>query len=305
MNMRLLGALAAICAVAILVLLIGTGLGWWTPATSQAASSTPLAVRTALDPNSIFFGDPIVAQVAVDLDTSVLSPDALRVVPNFEPFVVSGAPRIEHSRDGRLETVRYTYALQCVSAGCLPTGGSLVVKLPPVVVTAVQGGKRLLRTEPWPTVLVASRLRHAEAVAAVPHFQSGTLPAPVWVVPPGLLADILVPVGAMLAAGAFVLLAFEFRSAARRRHGTVQRTRLEAALAYVRESARRKDPADRRKALELLAAALAGEGQPTLAESAERLAWAEQPPTPERTLELAEAAQSQADTQTQAEMVER
>ncbi len=55
---------------------------------------------------------------------------------------------------------------------------------------------------------------------------------------------------------------------------------------------RAEDAADRRKALELLAEALADEGNPGLAEAAERLAWAEPPPSAEGALELADAAET-------------
>jgi hypothetical protein len=54
---------------------------------------------------------------------------------------------------------------------------------------------------------------------------------------------------------------------------------------FTREAARRPDPRDRRKALGLLAETV---GDDDLAGAAERLAWGEAPPSPERTLSLAD-----------------
>jgi hypothetical protein len=57
---------------------------------------------------------------------------------------------------------------------------------------------------------------------------------------------------------------------------------------YAREAAGRESPADRRKALGLLAETLADEGEPELAASAEDVAWAETPPSPADTLSVVE-----------------
>jgi hypothetical protein len=69
-------------------------------------------------------------------------------------------------------------------------------------------------------------------------------------------------------------------------------TPLEAALAYTRDAAGRPDPADRRKALELLATTLEDEGAPALAGSAEDAAWSEEPPSPDRARELADEVEA-------------
>jgi hypothetical protein len=69
-------------------------------------------------------------------------------------------------------------------------------------------------------------------------------------------------------------------------------TPLEAALLYLRQAAGRPDPADRRKALELLATVLEDDGVPALAGTAGDVAWAEEPPSPARVVELADEVET-------------
>jgi len=72
--------------------------------------------------------------------------------------------------------------------------------------------------------------------------------------------------------------------------GPIQETSnpLDLALAYARDAAGRPDPRDRRKALELLAEAVAAGDEPALARAAADTAWSEPPPTPAGTVELAD-----------------
>jgi hypothetical protein len=297
MSLRPLGVVAVLGAAVILVALIGTGLGWWSSEGSQSAPSSAIVVRTGLAPSAIFFGDPIVAHVDVDLDTAAVSARTLRVEPSFEPFVESGAPTVARLHKGRLETVRYTYTIQCVTDGCLPTAGPRVLRFRPVIVTAAAGSQRLSVSRTWPAALVASRLRRANTAGGAPHFHvNAALPAPTFGSLQAALADIILVLGAIVAVGAFVLLGMELRAHVARRDRRARPTRLEAAVAAVRDAARRKDPGDRRKALEFLAETLEREGRPGLAESAGHLAWAEPPPTPERALELADAAETTPET---------
>ncbi len=116
------------------------------------------------------------------------------------------------------------------------------------------------------------------------------MPAPTFAVSPGALADGLTVLAGALAVGALALIGFELvRLVERRRQrATVTLTPLEAALAYTRDAARRPDPADRRKALGLLATTLESEGAPALAGTTSDVAWSEEPPTPDRALELAD-----------------
>jgi hypothetical protein len=61
----------------------------------------------------------------------------------------------------------------------------------------------------------------------------------------------------------------------------------------VRDAATRTDPADRRRALELLAEAVEAEGRrERLADEVHEAAWVEAPPTPKRSTELADAVEA-------------
>ena len=122
------------------------------------------------------------------------------------------------------------------------------------------------------------------------------MPPPSYSVSPGTLAEALTVAAGLLALGALALLGFELVRLVerRRRRALVVLTPLEAALAYTREAARRPDAADRRKALALLAETLDSEGAPTLADTAGDVAWSEDPPSPDRALELADEVETDA-----------
>jgi hypothetical protein len=143
----------------------------------------------------------------------------------------------------------------------------------------------------WPTALVASRLRPADLAGAAPRFRAQTqLPPFSYAVAPGPLTAGLTTAAGLLAVASLLLVGREaVRLRARRVLGAASRlSPLEAALAFTREAARRRDPPDRRKALGLLARVLERDGDKRLVEAAGALAWAEPFPTPARTEELAD-----------------
>jgi hypothetical protein len=285
--MRAAAALAAVVAVAI-VLVVGTGLGWWNGTPPAARAAPRLSVETSLTPRPAFFGDRLVAEVDVLVDPAA----SVRVEPVFTPFVARSAPAVTRARAGRLERRRYRYALECLTDACLPIARPRSVQLPPVHVTASIGGTT---TAVWPSALIASRLEPADVAARKPPFRSpATPPPPAYRTDPGRLADWLTAGAGVLAAAGLALLALEGRRlvlrARRRRLASLGP--LEAALLYTREAARRPDPRDRRKALGLLAETV---GDEDLAGAAERLAWGEAPPSPERTLSLADDVERNGD----------
>ena len=128
------------------------------------------------------------------------------------------------------------------------------------------------------TVRVLARVTAKQVAARSPRYRASTA------VPAGTgdgLADELLFLGAaLLLLGAIALVAVELRP--RRDGATVDRLR--RALRLLRESASR-EPADRRRALDHLAATL---GDLSPADRATRLAWSRPEPEPEATLALAE-----------------
>ena len=85
--------------------LVATGLGAWNLERPQHALAHPLAVRTRLVPSAAFFGDPFVAQVAVDLDPAVVAPGSVRVEPSFSPYVQSAPTTVDRTTVGGQETI--------------------------------------------------------------------------------------------------------------------------------------------------------------------------------------------------------
>ncbi len=276
----------AVPAAAAFVVVVGVAaaaaLGWWNATPRDAATAARLSVKTTLAPNPSFFGDPVVAEVDVLLDRGAVAGGSVRVEPVFAPFVVRGQPTFAREQVGRLERLRYRYTLGCLTEDCLPLRGSRTVRFSPVRVTASSGGPSRAATAPWPSARIATRLRDADVAARQPPFRSSTaLPPPVNRVDPGMLAGWLTAVAALLTVCGLALLALEAHRLARRtRRRLVTLTPLEAALKFARESAIRPDPADRRKALGLLALTL---GEETIASAA----WSEHAPSPERTLAIA------------------
>jgi hypothetical protein len=273
------------------VALVGLGLGWWSGGAS-AAPARALDVRTSLEPRPVLFGDPLVAHVDVLVDRHAVAPDSVRVRAGFAPYAQAAPVRVRRSRAGGGELLRFRYELACLTDACLAIHGTRSVRFSPVEVAASRrGGGEVRATEAWPAALVASRLRPADLAAAEPRFRAQTeLPAPVFGVAPGALAAALTAAAALLAAAAIALLGLEARRLRARPAPTS--TPLEAALARTRESARRPDARDRRKALGLLAAVLERDGDAQLAGAAGALAWAEPAPTPERTDRLADEVES-------------
>jgi hypothetical protein len=265
------------------------------PGTSAPSALPALAVQASLTPQSVFFGDPVDALVAVSLDTNVVEPGSLRVVTDFLPYEETGSPEVTRSRAGSEETVFFRYALECLDDDCLPTAASRLIQLPSVVVTATAGHSQLRASGPLPALLVSSRLDAAAAAAASPPFRwPASMPPPVYRVDPGALSAVLVALAALLGLGAVTLVGLELTrllARARARRAPVL-SPLQAALEATRQAARRRDAADRRKALGLLALALRDEGHPQLAQTAVGVAWAEPPPTPTQAVALADEVEA-------------
>ena len=254
----------------------------------------PLVVQTALQPNPTFFGDLLVAEVTVDFDARSIAARSIVVSPDFAPYLTVGASQVGTSRVGDEATAVYRYTLQCTNDGCLPAGSVRQVRFPPVIVSAALAGGRVRTTEPWPALVVATRLSKAELAGATPSFRSAsTMPPPDYTVSPDLVAALLVGLGVLLALAAFALLGVELLGARRdrRRRSARALSPLEAAIAYTRQAADRADPTDRRKAIGLLARTLAAEGHDSLAASTTSVAWSDMPPSPASARTLADEAE--------------
>jgi hypothetical protein len=265
----------------------------------------------ALSPRPTAFGDTVTARVDVTLDRRRIDADSVRIATDFAPFSPTAEPE-RTRREGETTThIRSTWTLRCLSSACLPPGQPLRIPLEQATITydtlgpQAASGQRL--TARWPLLVVHTRLE--SSVLAPSAFGSGTSPfetpwrADMVSMPP--VSYRVEPEAARIplfgAAGAFALLgvALAYLGRPRRRPKPVLvpeappaplPTPVEQALAMLEDAVAANGATDRRRALELVAAELAGRGSHDLAQLARTLAWSRQSPALERTTPLAEEA---------------
>jgi hypothetical protein len=241
----------------------------------------PLQVVATLEPSSVSYGDPVTATVEVDYDRAAIDPADIRVQASFIPYVATSSPTVKRVGPG---AVRYTYTLLCVTEGCLPVRGEKLLRFAPVTATAPGGAKAL---GAWPALRISSRLTSRDLSGPVRFRTPSTPPAPRYRIAPGRLAGALIAAAIACAVAAAVLLTAGLLR--RRRRGSEPRlTRVELAVAYVRDSAQRSS-SDRRRALSLLAEAT-DQGEHELSVDAGESAWSRPSPTPVAATELADRA---------------
>ena len=278
------GVAGAAAVAAAAVALAGIGADWWSSV--QAPSPVEAAVATAtLTPRSAAFGDPVLAQLDVVVDTRRVAAASVTVAATFAPWVAHALP-VTPRQAGAATLLRYRWRLECLTDTCLATGASRTFAFPAPKVTADDTAL----TPAWPALEVLRRTTAAEEQRDVPPWRLDTsLPDPTWGARATMLAWLLGAGTALLLLAAGTLLALALRPGAR------QRTRLagiERGVALVREALARNDDAARRRALESLASELrqAGAALPgsardgtardadELAGAADRLAWSATPP---------------------------
>jgi hypothetical protein len=276
-------------AFACLALVLAAHLG-----TAGAAGSEPLSVRGTFTPSVIRFADPLVAEVEVDYDPSVVDGRSIRLVPAFGPFVQTSPPEVSHFRRDALDVLRMRFRLQCLTDGCVPRKHALLLRLPRLTVTATREGRTVSAVGRWPALRVVSRLPQRAGTGLVVFRHQRILPPPAYRASPGVLAVGLIAAAALAAVAAVALLVLELRRR-RARPRADGLSALERALWFTRDSATRRDPADRRRALELLAEAVEGAGDDRLAGRVRNAAWVEPPPTPQLSTELADDVEAATD----------
>jgi hypothetical protein len=227
------------------------------------------------------YGDPVTATVEVDYDPASVDPGAIRVEPSFIPYVAISRPVVRALRRG---AVSYTYTLLCVTDGCLPTRGERLVRLEPLAVTAGASSA----SGSWPVLRVSSRLNARDLSGPVRFRSPSVPPAPRYRIGPGALAGAMIAAAAVCVLAAIALLAAGLRRPARTRASTSGPSRLDLAIAYARDSARRS-PSDRRRALSLLAEAT-DRGEGAVSVDAAESAWSRPSPTAVAATELADRA---------------
>jgi hypothetical protein len=308
-----LAALAAltIALVAFLVLDLGPRDDEGVDVPIPADPAPAIEATAVFVPRTVGFGDTVRARIDITLDRARVDPDSVRIATDFAPWAQIADPE-RTRRDGDSTThLRSMWSLRCLASACLPPAQPLRLQLTEATVTYdgrgpnVGPGQQL--SAEWPMLVVQTRLDVAEADA--PAAGSGSSPfetpwrAEMVSMPP--VTYRIDPDTARLplfaAAGGFALLGIGlgYLGRPRRRPKLVVApqeppppvlTPIEQALALLEDRFTVDGAADRRRALELLAAELSGRGNDDLAHLARRLAWSRQLPAVERTTPLAEQA---------------
>jgi hypothetical protein len=273
-----------------------------------------LATRGSIAPRVQLFGDEVLARVEVIVDRKRFEPSRIRVAPSFEPYEIQGEPERDERELGGFSSVKYEFRLRCLSYGCLKEVGggppmvlpgglpnpnqgggfgeraSLRLKPARVLYDKPDGGRQVLSQVSWPEMQSVSRVNFADTDVigfGFPFEASVTPLVKASYRPPPML------IGGAFVAGGLALLGLSglLLARLRRREEPVAVEEAPALppleLALLRVEAARDGPeAERREALEALAAEL----DPTaLADDARRLAWSPAEPAPEAIDDLVEA----------------
>lgn len=287
-------AALVVAAIAAVLLAISLADGWWRGGGGTAAPSSAISAQASLSPTAVHFGDPLAARAVLVVDPTRVETASVRLVPAFLSYRVASDER-ELSHAGGLATISYSFALECLEAGCAPGRAQVPLDFPAAIVRyrTVAGTPRRLAV-PWPEITVASRLDDADRADPAAHLRADASPPPVsYDLSPGPLVDGLATASGLLVLAAALLLFFALRrppaSAATPRMDGAVRTPLEAALLLVREaSSDGHGPETRRLALQRLVRELGRSQRGDLAQAAGRLAWSDGEPSAHTALELAD-----------------
>ncbi len=243
-------------------------------------AAVAVAAHLSVTPTNASVGNRVTAQAVVTIDAKVVDPATVRVAFGVAPLAALGPVQ----RNG----LQFRVTAACLDEGCVPDVKQRTVRLVPFRVTGrLRDGSQFTRTFRWPALVLAPQVP-ASALRGSPKLRlETTAPPPDYAVAPRTLAAALDAAAVLLAlalAGAIVLL----RRRALRRRAVLARDPLDRALALVRESADRP-PADRRRALNLLARVLDGRRAADLAAPVDELAWSRPQPSAEAAEDLADS----------------
>ena len=254
-----------------------------------------LTVHASFAPSAVQFGERVDARVVVLASRNVLDTSRLRMTQNLGPLTSLGTAHVSQTTRGDLLVVSYDQPAVCLSQGCLARTGSKTLQLPAAIAAAPRRSGGVAHAASAPRVLtVGSRVSAAELAQSRPPFRADTSPPAVtWRIAPGTLGVLLEILAVVLAVAAVGLAAWQATVIHRARSTVAQRSALERALALVRD-AESRPPADRRRAVGLLARVLRRRDE-QLAGAADDLAWSEPAPAPDDLAALVDKVGREAD----------
>jgi hypothetical protein len=264
-----------------------------------------IATSRTLEPTTHLFADSVRARLEVVVDRDLLDPGRISLRTRFEPYELVASTRRTRRDLGRYTRLRYEYTLRCLTAACIPVRLESVLgeqepgraerrtfRLPAAEVRYDDPSGELpdvLRSVSWPPLTAVSRLNEAQSEAAFPFRASPrALPDLSYRASPALVGGaLLIAALALLALPARVGLRWwRDRRAPATSEPLAGLSPLERALLLV-EWARGRDGAERRGALEQLAAELDRAELGARAEEARVLAWSRPAPSSEAASTLA------------------
>jgi hypothetical protein len=258
-------------------------------------------------PRAALFGDTLDGRVDIVVDRRRIDPASIEVTPTPGNWLVVAPPGVERTDSGATTHLVYRFSYRCLVSACLPPDpsnrGRVLVPVAPVRIAFVgSDGRRVKRLARWPRVEAASRVSPRDLVrlsptSQLPYHATIAVPAPTYRISPTLLTWLLACGGGVLLALAGLLVVRFSRAAPAiapaepdaEEAFVRELTPLERALVLLDRARERGGVPDQRRALENLAGELRQAGAADLAGSATVLAWAEAPPSPERTGALAAA----------------
>ena len=273
---------------------------------AAAQAPPPVRAEAALLPRIVLFGDTLTARLDVTVDPARVDPESVRVRTDFLPWELVQPAERERREGGGTVHLRFDFVLRCLSSPCLPPRDTAPRDFTPALLTYGGGGRLEVA---WPRLIVHSRI--ADRGAAVGPAGGGSrgapqfpwtadvvsLPGVSYRLPPLLLLGLLLGAGSLLALGGALLA---YRALPERERAPEPAPPpppeppvppLERALVLLEDPQPQDGTADRRRALELVAEALAGRDE-GLAANARALAWREDSPPPSETNGLAAQART-------------
>jgi hypothetical protein len=279
---RLLLALAVVAALAIVV--VGAVLVIAARDEDRAVPrprASVTIVGAGVQPPAHAFGDPVVAELVLEVDPAVVDPDTIRIPTEFSPYEPAGPTKIERTESGGTLRLRYRYPLICLDEGCSPEGSRRVFEfsLGNVVYQFRTTPGRATAIVDWQPFTVTSRVGEQALADREWRADVTILPGVSYRLAPGTLAALLFAASVAFAGLAVALAWWRLRPRGRQVEQAELApvrplTPLERALALAREAARNGDSPDRRRALERVARELDSRGHRDLADRARDLAWA-------------------------------
>jgi hypothetical protein len=294
--LAVVAALAAIGGVAALVVVAASD----REPRLAPTGGDPVVMEASVSPSRYMFGDRLVAEIELTIDSTRVDPDSIVPAAFFRPFRRLGPIETERLELGETTVLRFDYHIQCVDRACVPAGAERALDLPLGLVRySPREGDVVTLPLSWPEIEVASQLpsgvrgdlqRRPASLAA--QAETDDLPPLEFRGGPGLLGWLLVGAAAalVLALGGWLAWRVWPPRVARPRLAEPEQPPLEAAVARVEATLAEGGDDERRAALDALARALVQAGEDELSRDASRLAWSEPEPQADRASSLVSVA---------------